>query len=151
MPCCVIMKTTVERDSTALTISQRSSKACIPGTVQRSLRESKHPGDSANPLAQECEWRSHVPSQELMTKDRHSRPVAPSGECCHCDSGSLSGKDKNGPACIGQEVPFSVTAHSVATPRPGRERTHKKHNNTCLQQRLPPSSLPYSKTHFLFS
>lgn len=68
VPCCVIMKTTVERDSTALTISQRSSKACIPGTVQRSLRESKHPGDSANPLALGCEWQAPCPQPRTHDK-----------------------------------------------------------------------------------
>ena len=48
---------------------------------------------------------AHIPSPVPITKDSCSGLALQTQEHCHCDSGSLSVEDKDGPA-TGPEVPF---------------------------------------------
>jgi hypothetical protein len=83
------------------------------------------------------------PEPQAHHKDPHSRLTLQTWEHCHCYSGSITGKTKNGPAlwatgCIVQGYPATFRGNLLPRVRNNIKSVTKQ----CLQQRLLVSSLP---------
>lgn len=101
--------------------------------------------------------RTHsVSSGPTSPAEGPSRRTAVLGQYYHLGTQPLWSREpiwgrQRWPSSPGQGLPFPETVHSVASPHPGWEITHKERYNTGLQQRLLHSSLPHPKNHFLLS